>query len=102
MFAQQNCLTSLAPLAALPHLDTLNVSANRLATLDGLDALPVLTSLQARLDLQPCAQLRCSDDQPPVLSLILRFAFLRLAATRLRRLRRWSACRAARCCRRWT
>ena len=48
MFAQQNCLTSLAPLAALPHLDTLNVSSNRLSSLDGLDALPVLTSLQVR------------------------------------------------------
>ena len=48
MFAQQNCLTSLAPLAALPHLDTLNVSSNRLCSLDGLDAMPVLTSLQAR------------------------------------------------------
>ena len=47
MFAQQNCLTSLAPLASLPHLDTLNVSANRLQSLDGLDKLPVLTSLQA-------------------------------------------------------
>jgi len=46
IFAQQNMLTSLAPLAALPHLDTLNVSANRLASLDGLDAFPVLTSLQ--------------------------------------------------------
>ena len=48
MFAQQNCLTSLAPLAALPHLDTLNVSGNRLTSLDGLDQMPVLTSLQAR------------------------------------------------------
>ena len=46
VFAQQNCLTSLAPLAALPHLDTLNVTANRLTSLDGLDAMPVLTSLQ--------------------------------------------------------
>ena len=48
MFAQQNCLTSLAPLACLPHLDTLNVSSNRLASLEGVAALRALTSLQAR------------------------------------------------------
>lgn len=54
-------LTSLAPLAALPHLDTLNVSSNRLASLDGLDAFPVLTSLQV-------SPSRAADDGAEALS----------------------------------
>jgi Leucine-rich repeat (LRR) protein len=48
VFAQQNCLTRIAHLSHLTKLDTLNLSSNRLTSLDGIQALTSLTSLQAR------------------------------------------------------
>ena len=46
IFAQQNCLLSLDGIQGLEYLDTLNVSSNAIKTIQHLDTLPKLTSLQ--------------------------------------------------------
>jgi hypothetical protein len=65
VFAQQNCLTRIEHLSHLTRLDTLNLSGNRLASLDGIEALTSLTSLQAspsRNHAQMHARVMCCAD----------------------------------------